>query len=73
MSEHVQVLPTDGIPIFTDGSSLTNLGVFGSAAIVFTAGINHQPVTVKKVISKCSTSFHKEVAVIELALNNVIQ
>ncbi len=69
VSRHIQQLPPDCVSAFTDGSSLTNPGACGSAAVIYTSGIKHQPITIKKPISKRSTSFHAEVAAIELALN----
>ncbi len=71
VSQHIQQLPSDCLPVFTDGSSLTNPGPSGSAAIVFTSGMTHQPTTLKQPVSRCSTSFHAEVAAVELALNFV--
>ena len=73
VSQHIQQLPLDCVPVFTDGSALSNPGPCGSSAIVYTSGMKHQPVTLKKPVSKCSTSFHAEVAAIQLGLDFVVR
>ena len=54
--------------MFTDGSALGNPGPCGAAAIVHTHGLDMEPVILKRPISGYSSSYHGELAAIDLAL-----
>ncbi len=53
---------------FTDGSALTNPGPCGAAAIIYTNGMNSQPIIRTESISSFSTSYHGELRALKLAL-----
>ncbi len=53
---------------FTDGSTLTNPGAGGAAAIIYTNGMNSQPIIRTEAISSFSTNYHGELRAIKLAL-----
>ncbi len=65
---HLTSLPPNCVPIFTDGSALKNPGPCGAAAVIYTHGLQHQPTILKRPVSKHSTSYHGELAAINLAL-----
>ncbi len=69
--DHIGSLTPETLPIFTDGSALGNPGPCGSAAVIYTNGISHDPVTLSKPVALKSTSFHGEVAAVDLALSYV--
>ncbi len=71
MQNHLQELATDTIPVFTDGSALSNPGPCGAAAVVYPQGLTHDPVILKQDVSNKSTSFHGELCGIELALSYI--
>ncbi len=53
---------------FTDRSALTNLGPCCAAVIIYTNGMNSQPIIRTEAISSFSTNYHEELRVIKLAL-----
>ncbi len=69
---HLANVPRTCIPIFTDGSALKNPGPSGAAAVVYTHGLSHQPVILKKPVSEHSTSYHGELYAVSLALDYII-
>ncbi len=71
MQNHLQDLSPDTIPVFTDGSALSNPGPCGAAAVVYPQGLTHDPVILSHPVSLRSTSFHGELCAIQLALSYV--
>ncbi len=71
VQDHMCSLPHDTLPIFTDGSALGNPGPCGSAAVIYINGLSNEPVTLNEPVARKSTSFHGEVAAVNLALNYV--
>ncbi len=69
MQNHIQELTPDIIPVFTDGSALSNPGPCGAAAVIYPRGLTHDPVILEKEVSIKSTSFHGELCGIQLALS----
>ncbi len=67
--QHLETLPRTTLPIFTDGSSLENPGPCGSAAIVYTHGLDSEPVVLNRPVSLKSSAFHGELDAIALALD----
>ena len=71
MQSHLRELAPGTIPVFTDGSALSNPGPCGAAAIVYPQGLSHDPVTLKQAVSHRSTSYHGELCAIQLALSYI--
>ncbi len=66
--EYLNSLPNTTLIVFTDGSALGNPGPCGAAAIIHTHGLDMEPVILGKPISSNSSSYHGELAAIDLAL-----
>ncbi len=68
IQEHLSGIQRTTLAIFTDGSALGNPGPCGCSAIIFTNGLTHDAITIKRPVARHSTSFHGEIAAIDLAL-----
>ncbi len=71
--DHLNGLPHTTLPIFTDGSALGNPGPCGGAAVIYLHGTRNDPVSLNQPVSRRSTSFHGEMAAIDIALEYVVQ
>ncbi len=67
-SEYLSALPRHTLPVFTDGSSLVNPGPCGASAVIYTHGLDSEPVILKHPVAIKSSSFHGELDAISLAL-----
>ena len=70
-TDHIATLQNYMIA-YTDGSALNNPGPCGAAAAIFINSHDQTPVSLKRPVSKLSTSFHAELVAIELALDYVV-
>jgi ribonuclease HI len=61
-------IPSGDPIIFTDGSALGNPGPCGAAAICYLNGFSSQPVILSKPIAPISTSYHGELAAIDIVV-----
>jgi ribonuclease HI len=57
--------------LFTDGSALGNPGPCGAGIVIYWLGVNSPPTTLSKAVSSRSSSYHGELAAIDLALETV--
>ncbi len=71
MHNHLQNLPPGIIPVFSDGSALSNPWPCGAAAVVYPQGLTYDPVILNQAVSLRSTSYHGELCAIQLALSYV--
>ena len=62
-------IPENSMIAFTDGSAIPNPGPCGASAVIFSNGLNSQPIILSKSISKYSSSYHGELEAINLAVN----
>jgi ribonuclease HI len=60
------------LPAFLDGSALGNPGPCGASAIIYTKGLDADPLPVRKAISPRSTSYHGELAALLLCVTTVL-
>ena len=70
-ADYLSKLPNTTLIVFTDGSALGNPGPCGAAAIIHTHGLDMEPVILSRAISRNSSSYHAELAAIDLALEYV--
>ncbi|XP_014669984.1 PREDICTED: uncharacterized protein LOC106810992 [Priapulus caudatus] len=54
---------------FTDGSALGNPGPCGASAIIYANGMDSEPSSIRKAVSKKSSSYHGEIYAIYLAVD----
>ena len=62
-------LPINEPVVFTDGSANPNPGPCGAAAVCYAEGISSMPLISSTFVSRLSTSYHGELAAIQLAIN----
>ncbi len=67
MEDKIGKLPHRQPVIFTDGSSLSNPGPWGAAAVFYAEGRESQPLLLKVAVSNLSTSYHGELSAMLLA------
>ena len=65
----ISEIPVSQPLIFTDGSAMPNPGPCGAAAICYLEGTASLPITLTEPVSQHSTSYHGELAAINLAVN----
>ncbi len=64
----LQAIPDRTPVIFTDGSALGNPGACGVASVCYPTGLSDQPIILNKPLSSRSTSYHRELFALRLAV-----